>query len=103
MSKLKELEKRLRDEPGNLGLRVLVAGALHEAGRREDAVELYRSVAIAYRGQGRPQQAIMVCRSILELAPDHARCQELLAAPLAAQPAPRASPPPPALRPRRAG
>src|SRR4051812_32510058 len=94
MSKLKELEKRLRDEPGNLGLRVVVAGALHETGRRDDAVELYRSVAIAYRDQGRPQQAIAVCRSILELAPDDATCKDLLAALLASQPAPRESPAP---------
>jgi hypothetical protein len=72
----------------------MVAGALHEAGRRDDAVELYRSVAIAYRDQGRPQQAITVCRSILELAPDDARCQELLAALIANQAVPRASPPP---------
>lgn len=94
MTKLKELEQRLRSEPDNLGLRVAVAGALHEAGRRADAVELYRSVAVAYRDQGRPQQAITVCRSILELVPDDTRCQELLAALLANQAAPRASPPP---------
>src|SRR5215510_5870699 len=93
MTKLKELERRLRDEPDNLGLRVSVAGALHEAGRRDDAVELYRSVAIAYRDQGRPQQAITVCRSILELAPDDASCYALLAMLLASQPAPRGSPP----------
>jgi hypothetical protein len=99
MSKLKELEKRLRDEPENLGLRVMVAGALHEAGRRDDAAELYRSVAIAYRDQGRPQQAIMVCRSVLELAPDDASCKELLQALLAAQPAPRESPLPERLAP----
>ena len=70
MTKLRELEQRLRDEPDNLGLRVMVAGALHEAGRRDDAAELYRSVAIAYRDQGRPQQAILVCRRVLELSPD---------------------------------
>jgi hypothetical protein len=93
MTKLKELERRLRDEPDNLGLRVSVAGALHEAGRRADAVELYRSVAIAYRDQGRLQQAIAVCRSVLELAPGDASCRELLEA-LLASPAPRASPPP---------
>ncbi|HEX8113402.1 MAG TPA: tetratricopeptide repeat protein, partial [Kofleriaceae bacterium] len=93
MTKLKELEQRLRSEPDNLGLRVAVAGALHEAGRRADAVELYRSVAVAYRDQGRPQQAITVCRSILELAPEDAPCQELLAALLANQAAPRASSP----------
>ena len=52
--------RRLRDEPDNLGLRVQVAGALRESGRHDDAVELYRSVAIAYRDQGRTQQAIAV-------------------------------------------
>jgi len=95
MSKLKELEKRLRDEPENLGLRVMLAGALHEAGRRDDAVELYRSVAIAYREQGRTQQAIAVCRSILELAPGDASCQALLAAMVASHPAPIDAPPGP--------
>ena len=79
MSKLRELEKRLRDEPENLGLRVTVAGAMREAGRQEEAVELYRSVAVAYRDQGRSQQAIAVCRSILEIAPDDVRCHALLA------------------------
>lgn len=92
MSKLKELEKRLRDEPDNLGLRVMVAGALHEAGRRDDAVDLYRSVAIAYRDQGRPQQAIMVCRSILEIAPDDGSSSELLAALVASQASARPAP-----------
>jgi hypothetical protein len=99
MSKLKELERRLRDEPDNLGLRVMVAGALHDAGRRDDATELYRSVAIAYRDQGRPQQAIMVCRRVLELAPDDASCKELLATLIAALPAPRESPLPARLGP----
>ena len=94
MTKLKELEERLRDEPDNLGLRVMVAGALHEAGRRDDAIELYRSVALAYRDQGRPQQAITVCRGILELAPDNAPSQELLASLLSLQQTPRGSPPP---------
>lgn len=90
MTKLKELEKRLRDEPENLGLRVMVAGAMHEAGRRGDAVELYRSVAIAYRDQGRSQQAIQVCRSVLELAPDDAACAALLHSLLAAHGTPPA-------------
>jgi hypothetical protein len=76
--KLRELERRLDEEPDNLGLRVAVAGALCEAGRQAEAVELYRSAAIAYRDQGRAQQAIDVCRSALALAPDDARCQALL-------------------------
>jgi len=75
---LRDLERRLRDEPENLGLRVMVAGTLREAGRLADAVELYRSVAIAYRDQGRIQQAIAVCRSILEIAPADPVCEALL-------------------------
>ena len=77
--KLKELEKRLEKEPANLGLRVTVAGLLREAGRSVEAVELYRSVAIAYRDQGRRHQAIAVCRSILEIAPEDVACLGLLA------------------------
>jgi hypothetical protein len=76
--KLKELEKRLKSEPDNLGLRVQVAGLMREAGRSIEAVELYRSVALAYRDQGRTQQAIAVCRSILEIAPEDAACQGLI-------------------------
>jgi hypothetical protein len=74
-----ELERRLRDEPSNLGLRVSLAGALHAAGRTSDAIELYRSVAIAYREQGRTLQAVAVCRSILEIAPDDPVSRALLA------------------------
>lgn len=77
--KLKELEKRLKDEPDNLALRVQVAGLLREAGRSVEAVEHYRFVATAYRDQNRTQQAIAVCRSILEIAPEDAACQGLLA------------------------
>lgn len=77
--KLKDLEKRLKHEPTNLGLRVQVAGMMREAGRSVEAVELYRSVALAYRDQGRTQQAIAVCKSILEIAPEDAACQGLLA------------------------
>lgn len=75
---LKELEKRLKKEPDNLGLRVQVAGLMREAGRSTEAVELYRSVALAYRDQGRTQQAVAVCKAILEIAPDDERCIALL-------------------------
>jgi hypothetical protein len=77
--KLKDLEKRLKQEPDNFSLRVQIAGLMREAGRSVEAVELYRSVALAYRDQGRTQQAIAVCRSILDIAPDDAACQGLLA------------------------
>ncbi len=69
-SSLRELEQRLEREPDNLPLRVTVAGKLREADRADAAVEHYRKVAIAYRSQGRAQQALAVCKSILELAPD---------------------------------
>jgi len=85
-SKLEELDDRLRDEPDNLGLRVAVAGALHEAGRRDEAIELYRSVALVYRAQGQTQQAISVCHRILELAPDDVACGELIDILIASQP-----------------
>lgn len=75
---VRELEKRLREEPDNLGLRVTLAGALLEVGREADAIELYRSVAIAYRDKGRTQQAIAVCRSILEIAPADGTSKALL-------------------------
>jgi hypothetical protein len=73
------LEKRLEKEPGNLPLRITLAGHLREAGRVAEAVELYRSVAVAYQSQGRKQQAIAVCRSLLELAPEDGKCRALLA------------------------
>lgn len=91
--KLRDLEKRLRNEPNNLGLRVMFASALREAGRDSEAIELYRSVAIAYRDQGRPQQAIAVCRSILELAP-HDEVSLALVAQLGGRTSSPTTPPP---------
>ena len=92
MSKLEELERRLASEPNSLGLRALVAGALHDAGRRDDSIELYRSVAIAYRDQGRIQQAIAACRSILAIDPEDRSGHQLLAT--LTSPLPTATPPP---------
>lgn len=79
MSKLKELEKRLQNEPDNLGLRIALATAYREVARMSDAIELYRSVAMAYRDQGRVQQAIAVCRSLIEIAPNDSASRALLA------------------------
>lgn len=93
--KLKDLEKRLKQEPTNLGLRVQVAGMMREAGRSLEAVEIYRSVALAYRDQGRTQQAIAVCRSILDIAPEDSACQGLLAMLQARNAPPKPVTPPP--------
>jgi len=90
---LRELEKRLQKEPGNLGLKVQVATLLREAGRNAEAVALYFQVAIAYRDGGRKQQAIAVCRSILELAP-HDDASRVLLAELTTPPVPVRAPTP---------
>ena len=75
---VKELEKQLRKDPHNLVLRVRMAGALVQVGLFGDAVEMYRSVAMAYYGQNRIDQAIAVCHSVLEIAPDHHTTRMLL-------------------------
>ncbi len=66
---IRDLERDLKREPGNLAVRLTLAAAYRESGRAADAVELYRSVARAYLEQGRPGQASAVCRSALEIAP----------------------------------
>ncbi len=76
---VKELEKQLRKDPHNLVLRIRLAGALVQVGNFGDAVEMYRSVAMAYYGQNRIDQAIAVCHSLLEIAPDHHHTRVLLA------------------------
>ncbi|MBL9013961.1 MAG: cyclic nucleotide-binding domain-containing protein [Myxococcales bacterium] len=93
MSKLKELEKRLQNEPGNLGLRIMLASAYRDVARLGEAIDLYRSVAIAYRDQGRVQQAIAVCKSVLELAPNDVASKALLAALTPPAPASQSVPP----------
>src|SRR5690606_17269645 len=76
---VKELEKQLRKDPDNLVLRLRLAAALRELGRVEQAVQLYRSVAVQYHADGRLAQAIAVCRSVLELEPAQRETQALLA------------------------
>ena len=98
---LKDLEKRLEKEPDNLPLRVTVAGMMSDAGRKADAVEHYRRVALAYRAQGRAQQALAVARSILELAPNDGAIRALVAELTEVKtPAPTPTPPPAAAAPR---
>jgi CRP-like cAMP-binding protein len=76
---LKELEKQLRKQPASLVVRIRLAALLHALGRLPEAVDLYRSVAMAYFAQGRLDQAIAVCHSLLEIAPMHQDTHLLLA------------------------
>ncbi len=76
---LRELEKQLRRQPGSLVIRIRLAAVLHVLGRLPEAVNLYRSVAMAYFAQGQLDQAIAVCHSLLEIAPMHQDTHLLLA------------------------
>ncbi|HWM84294.1 MAG TPA: cyclic nucleotide-binding domain-containing protein [Kofleriaceae bacterium] len=76
---LRDLEKQLRRQPGSLVVRIRLAAVLHALGRLPEAVDLYRSVAMAYFAQGRLDQAMAVCHSLLEIAPMHQDTHLLLA------------------------
>ncbi|HKE13685.1 MAG TPA: cyclic nucleotide-binding domain-containing protein [Kofleriaceae bacterium] len=76
---LRDLEKQLRKQPSSLVVRIRLAAVLHVLGRLPEAVDLYRSVAMAYFAQGRLDQAIAVCHSLLEIAPMHQDTHLLLA------------------------
>ncbi|HVK78276.1 MAG TPA: cyclic nucleotide-binding domain-containing protein [Kofleriaceae bacterium] len=67
---IRDLERDLKKEPGNLALRLQLAAAYREGLRSLEALDLYRSVARAYAEQGRHGQAAIVCRSALEIAPE---------------------------------
>jgi CRP-like cAMP-binding protein len=76
---LKEYAKALREDPGNLVLRLKLAFVLRELGRSAEAIEMYRNVAVAYAQGGRMVQAMAVCKGILEIDPHHSETQALLA------------------------
>jgi cAMP-dependent protein kinase regulator len=67
---VRDAERALEKDPQNLALRLRLAAALRAANRHHDALDVYRSVAVAYQREGRLLQALAVCRSILELAPE---------------------------------
>ncbi len=77
--RIRELADLVRKEPGNLVARLKLAAALREAARKDDAIEMYRGVAIAYASDGRFAQAIAVCKGILEIDPRHQKTLELCA------------------------
>lgn len=76
---LKSYAGALRQDPGNLVLRLKLAFVLRELGRKDEAVDMYRNVALAYAQEGRLVQAMAVCKGILEIDPQHSDTQALLA------------------------
>jgi len=77
---IKEHEKALKKDPENVNIRIKLAAALHEAGRTEEAEQMYLSVARAYGEKGRAAQAIAVCKSVLEIAPQNSEARDLIKA-----------------------
>src|SRR5262245_19095546 len=76
--RIRDLERELKREPGNLALRLQLAAALREGLRTREAVQLYRSVARAYAEQGRPGQAAAVCRAALDIVPEDSELYGML-------------------------
>ena len=74
---VRELERQLTREPGNLTVRVTLAAAYRELGRSVDAVEQYRLVAGGYLQEGRADEALAACASALALTPDDRGLQAL--------------------------
>jgi CRP-like cAMP-binding protein len=69
--KLKDLEKAVKADPGNVELRAELAAALADAGRDRRAIEEYQAVVAAYRHRHQPAEAAKACRAILAIDPDH--------------------------------
>ncbi len=77
--RLAELAQHVVREPHSIPFRLDLAMALLAAGRRDDAINLFRDIALTYAEDGQLIQAMAVCRGILELDPAHEETLELLA------------------------
>ena len=91
---VRELERQLTREPGNLTVRVTLAAAYRELGRSVDAVEQYRLVAGGYLEEGRVDEALAACTSGLAITADDRELQTLQGRVQAAHAARRAAAPP---------
>jgi CRP-like cAMP-binding protein len=69
--RLGELAQAVMREPRSIPQRLDLAAALLEMGRKEEAISLFRDVALSYAEDGKLVQAMAVCRAILEIDPGH--------------------------------
>lgn len=76
---IKGLQKQLKSDPGNLVVRIRLAGLLREIGSHDEAIEHYLVVAREYQRESKLAQALGVCSGILEFAPDRTEVLELAA------------------------
>ena len=58
-------------EPRSIPRRLELAAALLDVGRRDEAISLFRDVAMTYAEDGQLIQAMAVCRGILDIDPSH--------------------------------
>jgi CRP-like cAMP-binding protein len=77
--RLAELAALVVREPNSIPLRLDLAMALLNVGRREEAIGLFRDIALAYADGGQLIQAMAICRGILEIDPAHEETLALLA------------------------
>jgi CRP-like cAMP-binding protein len=77
--RLASLAQQVVREPNSIPHRLDLAMALLEVGRRDEAIALFRDIALGYAEGGQLVQAMAVCRGILEIDPAHEETMELLA------------------------
>jgi hypothetical protein len=73
-----ELLREVQQNPDNVSLRVSAAASLRQLGRIPEAVAMYKSVVASYQSNQRFEQAKVVARTALELAPNDDSLRRLL-------------------------
>lgn len=76
---LRNFSEQLRAAPDDLQLQLKLAEVLRLLERHDEAIALYSNVAWSHAVAGHLAQAIMLCKLILELNPDHRSTQRMLA------------------------
>lgn len=75
---IRDLLREIERDSGNVSLRVSAAAALRNDGRIAEAVAMYKIVVQSYVASGRLEQAKIVARSALELAPGDSELRAVL-------------------------
>ncbi len=78
-ARLIDLAAAVSREPHSIPHRLELAIALLSVNRREEAIQLFRDVALSYAEDNQLLQAMAVCRGILDIDPGHVETLGLLA------------------------
>lgn len=76
---LLEYQKLIEDVPEDLTSRRQVAELLQRLGRRKEALSTYEALAEAWARRGWLLKAVALCKTILQIDPEHERTKQLLA------------------------